>query len=176
MSTLENHRQAKDDFFADHPQSPLTSDQKRLFSGLRYYPENSALSFETALEPFEEKQTVQMQTNTGEVQAYIRYGKIHFVVDGQPAELTVFANEHGLFMPFVDSRAGEETYGAGRYLEPDVLPSGKVWVDFNMAYNPYCAYNERWSCPLPPGENRLSLPIEAGEKIFNQADLGLQKA
>ncbi len=166
MKVLENHRQAKDEFFAGHPQSPLTPDQKQSFEGLKYYPENPDLSFETALEPFEDRQTVQMQTNTGDVQTYVRYGKIHFNVEGQPAELTVFANEHGLFMPFVDANAGVQTYGAGRYLEPDVLPNGKVWVDFNMAYNPYCAYNERWSCPLPPGENRLKVAIEAGEKIF----------
>jgi hypothetical protein len=70
----------------------------------------------------------------------------------------------GYFLPFMDATSGDETYGAGRYLEIEPLPGGKLLVDFNMAYNPYCAYNEYWSCPIPPKENRLSVPIEAGEK------------
>jgi uncharacterized protein (DUF1684 family) len=86
-------------------------------------------------------------------------------VDNQPAELTVFFNQNGAFLPFVDNLAGQETYPAGRYLEPEPLPDGRFLVDFNMAYNPYCAYNEMWSCPLTPFENRLKVPIRAGEKL-----------
>ena len=71
-------------------------------------------------------------------------------------------------MPFVDALAGRETYGAGRYVEPERLDDGKLLVDFNQAYNPYCAYNANWSCPLPPRENRLQVPIRAGEKIYSQ--------
>ena len=81
-------------------------------------------------------------------------------------ELTVFASGYGFFLPFVDNLAGSETYPAGRYLEPEPLPDGKYLIDFNQAYNPYCAYNEHWSCPLTPFENRLKVPIRAGEKIF----------
>ena len=91
----------------------------------------------------------------------------NFEVEGEVAELTIFANDHGYFLPFADSLAGQETYGAGRYLEPIPIPGGKVLVDFNLAYNPYCAYNDRWSCPLTPPENRLKLPIRAGEKVFH---------
>jgi len=90
-----------------------------------------------------------------------------FRVDGQEAELTIYASHHGLFLPFVDALAGTETYGAGRYLDPEVLPNGKFLIDFNLAYNPYCAYNDRWSCPLTPFENRLKAPIRAGEKVFH---------
>ncbi len=72
----------------------------------------------------------------------------------------------GYFLPFADSTSGEETYGAGRYLEIETLPDGTSLVDFNYAYNPYCAYNEKWSCPLTPSENRLKVPIESGEKNF----------
>ncbi len=71
-------------------------------------------------------------------------------------------------MPFVDSLANKETYGAGRYLEPEPTGQGKFRVDFNVAYNPYCAYNDRWSCPLTPFENRLKVPIRAGEGIFHE--------
>jgi uncharacterized protein (DUF1684 family) len=72
------------------------------------------------------------------------------------------------FLPFADSMAGSETYPAGRYLEVEELPGGNFLVDFNQAYNPYCAYNEQWSCPLTPAENRLKVPIRAGEKIFHE--------
>ncbi len=109
-----------------------------------------------------------MQTSTGSVQEYMRWGKISFPVDGQAAELTVFKDpEHGdYFLPFADATSGKETYGAGRYLEVHTQDDGRVLVDFNYAYNPYCAYNERWSCPLTPFENRLTVPIRAGEKNF----------
>jgi uncharacterized protein (DUF1684 family) len=87
-------------------------------------------------------------------------------VDGQEAELTLYASPHGFFLPFADSLAGTETYGAGRYLEPEPVGNGKFLVDFNLAYNPYCAYNEAWACPITPWENRLRVPIRAGEKVY----------
>ncbi len=109
---------------------------------------------------------IEIQTSTGDVQHYQRYGKIRFPVDSQMVELTLYANHNGFFLPFIDSLAGKETYPAGRYLEPELLPGGKLLIDFNNAYNPYCAYNAHWSCPLTPPENRLKVPIRAGEKIF----------
>ena len=108
-----------------------------------------------------------MQTSTGDVQVYTRYGRFRFEVEGQPAELTIYLADYGFFLPFVDALAGKETYPAGRYLEPEPLENGRFLVDFNLAYNPYCAYNDRWSCPLTPFENRLKVPLRAGEKIFS---------
>ena len=167
MNPLAEFRHGKDEFFRLSPDSPLTDEQKRSFRGLRYFPEDPALAFELPLERLDPSETVRMQTTTGDVQAYERFGRIHFEVDGQPASLTIFRNEHGYFLPFADLLAGSETYGAGRYLEPEELPDGRLAVDFNLAYNPYCAYNERWSCPITPAENRLSVPIEAGEQVFH---------
>ncbi len=166
MGDITSFRKHKDDFFADHPQSPLTRDQKKKFTGLPYFPENPDLRFELDVHRFEEDEKVHMQTSTGDVQEYLRYGKIHFTVDGQQAELTLYADHNGYFLPFVDSLAGKETYPAGRYLEPEEHPNGKLVIDFNKAYNPYCAYNEQWSCPLTPIENRLRVPIRAGEMNF----------
>jgi hypothetical protein len=123
---------------------------------------------EVKVEKFPEQTQVVIQTSTGQTQTYTRYGKFKFNVDGQEAELTLYAGDHGFFLPFVDVLAGKETYPAGRYLEPDPLPGDRFLVDFNMAYNPYCAYNEMWSCPLTPPENRLKVPIRAGEKMFHQ--------
>jgi uncharacterized protein (DUF1684 family) len=105
---------------------------------------------------------------TGDIQVYRRFGRFHFSVDGQDAELTLYLGEHGYFLPFVDSLAGKETYPAGRYLEPNPLGGGHFSIDFNQAYNPYCAYNDYWSCPLTPSENRLKIPVRAGEKIFHE--------
>jgi uncharacterized protein (DUF1684 family) len=168
MEQLKEFRVSKDDFFASHPQSPLTPEQKRDFHGLNYFDENPDLQLEVQLEKFSEQQQVEIQTSTGQIQTYTRYGKFKFAVDGQETELTLYSSDHGFFLPFADSLAGEETYPAGRHVEPDPLAGDRFLVDFNMAYNPYCAYNEMWSCPLTPPENRLKVPIRAGEKIFHK--------
>jgi uncharacterized protein len=166
MSELTDFRKEKDEFFGYHPQSPLTPEQKHRFTGLQYFPENAALRLEVQAELLFDQQPMQMQTSTGGVQTYVRHARFKFQVDGQEAELTIYQNENGYFLPFVDSLAGKETYPAGRYLEPESLPGNRFLVDFNLAYNPYCAYNEMWSCPITPAENRLKVPIRAGEKLF----------
>jgi uncharacterized protein (DUF1684 family) len=166
MTEIERFRKSKDQYFMQHPQSPLTREQRKTFTGLNYFPENPALDLLVEVEVFDPPELITMQTTTGDEQTYTRYGKFRFQVDGQDAELTLFASHHGFFLPFVDSLRGEETYGAGRYLEPEELADGRFRVNFNLAYNPYCAYNEQWSCPLTPFENRLKVPIRAGEKLF----------
>ncbi|MCE1254199.1 MAG: DUF1684 domain-containing protein [Anaerolineae bacterium] len=166
MSQLDTFRKSKDSFFKNSSDSPLTDAQKRDFKGLFYFPENPQLHFEINIEELPEKQEIKMQTSSGDVQRYRRFGLLHFTVDGQAAVLTVYASEDGFFLPFADGLAGTETYGAGRYLEPQQLKNGKFLLDFNLAYNPYCAYNDLWSCPLTPAENHLKIPIRAGEKIF----------
>lgn len=166
MSELAEFRREKDTFFATSPDSPLTPEQQENFHGLTYFPENPDLRREIEITPFDKQDKVQLPTSTGDIQTYTRYGRFNFEIDGKKAELTLFGSPHGFFLPFVDSQAGKETYGAGRYLDPEQLPNGKFLIDFNLAYNPYCAYNEMWSCPIPPAENRLEVPIRAGEKNF----------
>jgi uncharacterized protein (DUF1684 family) len=167
MSELTDFRKEKDQLFQKDPDSPLTPDQKRDFQGLKYFPENPALRLEARVEEYPVKDRITMQTTTGDVQSYIRYGKFRFSVDGRDAELTVFQDPNGFFLPFVDALKGIETYPAGRYLEPRRIRGDTFLVDFNFAYNPYCAYNAHWSCPITPAENRISVPIRAGEKIFH---------
>jgi uncharacterized protein len=176
MSDLDELRREKDEHFKNDPYSPLTPEQRQAFTGLSYFPENPALNLEVEVEPFDPPETIEMQTSTGDAQVHKRYGRFTFEVDGQPAELTLYAGEHGFFLPFVDALANQETYGAGRYLEPEYLGGLRFRVDFNLAYNPYCAYNEpywinpnvieRWSCPITPFENRLKVAIRAGEKLY----------
>jgi uncharacterized protein (DUF1684 family) len=166
MTSLNDFRKMKDDFFAHDGQSPLTPGQKKNFKGLKYFPPNPALKLEAFVEEFPDKKQIEMQTSTGEVQVYERYGKISFTVEGTAVELTIYHSEDAYFLPFVDNLASKETYPAGRYLEPEPLGNNQFKVDFNLAYNPYCAYNDYWSCPLTPFENRLKVPIRAGEKLF----------
>lgn len=166
MSDLDNFRRQKDHFYKTGRQSPLTPEQKRSFQGLAYFPENPVLALEVTVQKLPVPDEIQMQTSTGEVQVYQRYAKVAFQVEGQPAELTLYSSGDGFFLPFVDSLANKETYGAGRYLEPEELGNDRFRIDFNYAYNPYCAYNPNWSCPLTPFENRLKVPIRAGEKLF----------
>jgi uncharacterized protein len=168
MFNLTEFRQAKDDFFRSDPQSPLDRAQQISFHGLNYFPENPSLRFDLALEKADKNERVVMATSTGDEQEYFHSGQIRMLVQKQEAILQVYVPTAGgdYFIPFVDATAPEETYGAGRYLEPMDIGNGYLQVDFNLAYNPYCAYNDRWSCPLPPRANRIAVRIEAGEKRF----------
>ncbi|MEN8240854.1 MAG: DUF1684 domain-containing protein [Chloroflexota bacterium] len=166
MSELDHYRSQKDEFFGSNPQSPFTPEQQKEFTGINYFPENTDLVLALEIDEFEVKQPVEIQTTTGDLRTFDRFGKIHFEVEGEQVSLTVYATPHGYFIPFVDNQAGKETYGAGRYIDPEELPDGKILVDFNLAYNPYCAYNEAYSCPLPPAENRIPVAIQAGEKNY----------
>jgi uncharacterized protein (DUF1684 family) len=171
MSALSDYRKMKDEFYSSDPQSPLTEAQKQTFTGLHYYPENPDLKFTLKIEEFSKKGMVSIQTSKGDVRSYERFGKITFPVEGKSVSLTIYRAEKDFFLPFIDNQVGKETYPAGRYLEIEPLADGKYLVDFNMAYNPYCAYNDRWSCPLTPAENRLKVPIRAGEMLYEKHPL-----
>lgn len=166
MSVISDFRQMKDAFFVEDAQSPLTEEQKTTFKGLHYFPEDRQYRFYLEIEEFSQKEMVNINTSKGDVRTYQRFGKINFQIDGKDVSLTVYKTDFGFFLPFVDSLAGEQTYPAGRYLEIEQSEEGKYLVDFNMAYNPSCAYNERWSCPITPAENRLPVAIRAGEMIY----------
>jgi uncharacterized protein (DUF1684 family) len=172
MSALDEFRREKNLFFKLDAQSPLTPDQREAFEGLKYYPENPALRIVTSIREYDDPQPVTMLTSTGSVQEYLKYGQFSFDADGQTATLQVYQDpdQGNLFLPFVDATAPAETYGAGRYLEIEPAAGEKFLIDFNYAYNPYCAYNPNWSCPVPPKENRLKVRIEAGEKNFEKAN------
>jgi hypothetical protein len=161
-------RREKDQFFKASPQSPLSLDQQDAFTGLSYYAPTAALDLVVTVEPLVSgDDEIVIETTTGDTRRYRRYGRFHFTVDGQDAALTIYEAPYGYFLPFVDANAGAETYPAGRYLEPDDLGAGQFHVDFNLAYNPFCAYGDGWSCPITPAENRLTLAIRAGEKNPN---------
>jgi uncharacterized protein (DUF1684 family) len=169
IDALEAQRAEKDAYFRRNPYSPLEPEDRQTFSGLKYYEPDLAFQYILQLQPADPER-ITLQTNTGDEQTYNRIGTVKFEVDGEPAEAAIYqsTNDDDLFLPFRDATSGKETYGAGRYLEPVDLGNAEVLVDFNLAYNPYCAYSPNYSCPLPPVENWLKVPIRAGEKKFQE--------
>jgi uncharacterized protein (DUF1684 family) len=159
-------RREKDDYFGKAHDSPLTVEQRRAFAGLKYFDPDPAFRFEVALEdgPGGVEEVEMSDGTTDHLQ---RAGIVRFIVDGIDATLLAFHQGDELFIPFRDATSGKDTYGAGRYVEAEALGNGRYLLDFNRAYNPYCAYNDDWRCPLPPTENWLTVAIRAGEKSFH---------
>lgn len=164
--TIESSRVEKDHFFRSSPYSPI--EDRINFKGLDYYPPNPAYRYTLPLNKAEQPEPLTFQTSTGDERTYFRLGTVEFEVEGRPAQLAIYqSDDHDeLFLPFRDATSGNETYGAGRYLEPEIQSDGQIVVDFNVAYNPFCAYSDAYSCPLPPFENHLKLAILAGEKAY----------
>jgi hypothetical protein len=171
VQALRRFRAMKDEFFASDPNSPLTPGQRARFHGLAYFPPNAELSIEAGLEAYVAPEDDHLVTSRGDTKRYRRVGVAWFEVAGVPAAITLFRSDRGdLFAPFRDATSGGETYGAGRYLEARSLGDGRTLLDFNYAYNPYCAYNAGWRCPIPPIGNHLAVPIRAGERSYPEAE------
>jgi uncharacterized protein (DUF1684 family) len=174
MNQLDEFRMAIDEFMGNHPQSPLDEDQRKKFQGLSYFHHNDALELEIDVERIPDSEPlIDMETSTGAVRQYRRWGRIKFVLDGTESSMVIYSDAlgHEFFLPFRDGTSGKESYGAGRYLDShrpglERLSEARFRVDFNYAYNPYCAYSPYLSCPLPPRENWVSVPITAGEKHY----------
>jgi len=172
---LQQARRAKNTSFRVSPTSPLSPEQRTAFDSLKYYPDNSELVIKARLVRNSAPDVVvplQMSDNRSE--QYRRWGQAQFDIAGQPQKLTLYVKAAGtdstLFVPFTDATNGRETYGGGRYLDVPLpkADEGEITLDFNTAYNPYCAYNNEYSCPVPPAENRLKVAIPAGEKSFHE--------
>ena len=157
----------KDEFFARGGDSPLTDAQRASFTGLRYYDPDPSFHAEATLERPDTTEYEDIQTSDGQVQHLPRAGTLRLRIADRDIALTAYDQGHDLFIPFRDATSGGETYGSGRYVEAHESGRDRYEIDFNTAYNPYCAYNENWSCPLPPRENWLDIPIRAGEKTFH---------
>jgi uncharacterized protein (DUF1684 family) len=177
----QRFRSARDALFATHPQSALDEEQRVHFEGLHYFPYNHVACVEAEVDSQVEPVVLMVAMNVHESMTMTRVAYLHFVLDGQQATLAMYwlnIYSGGLFLPFRDATAPAESYGGGRYLfdtikgsdffpAPGVLPTQRIVLDFNYAYNPSCAYNSRWVCPLSPAENRLGIAIPAGEQNFH---------
>ena len=169
---IAEYRQDKDEFFRTSHGSPVPEAERAAFDGLPYYPVDPDLRFDDlSLEPYAGSEPVafEIPTSDGRLRPAQRAGVFHFPLDGELRTLTAYAFAGGgnesLFVPFLDATSGTETYGAGRYMDVGAEEDGTYSVDFNLAYHPSCVYDPKFSCPLTPGENRLPVRIEAGERL-----------
>lgn len=166
MTSLEAYRQQKNVFFAG-VRSPLLPEQRARFEGLSYYPVDMGQVYHLAIERAEPNQWLEMATSTGQWRAYLKWATVEVPFAAGAQQLLLLATEEApsqLFLPFRDASSGVETYGAGRYLDvPYNSADDTVTLDFNRCYNPYCAYAEGWTCPIPPSENHVKSVIGAGE-------------
>lgn len=167
------NRQEKDRAFKSGPESPIPEEERGRFQGLAYYPLAPNLRLTVKLNRHPTPQSVRLGTNTGEIRRALRYGYFEFQIEGQTCRLQAYRIEDdppaggpSLFIPFRDATSGKETYPGGRYLDLPENTSGVYELDFNRAYNPSCAYGKGFSCPVPPAENTLPVPVMAGEKNF----------
>lgn len=161
-------RRAAEDFFRG-PESPLEDRDRAAFQGLAHWPPDPAWRFRVRLERFANPDSIVLMDTKGQERVYEKTGRLTVAPPGAaPQTLTLFRQVYHnyFFLPFRDATSGIESYGMGRYVEPVELGDDLFEIDFNRAYNPYCAYSARWACPIPPEENTLSVRVTAGEKAW----------
>ena len=167
---LTEHRRKKNIDFQTSEDSPFV-DRLDEFTGLKYYPPTIDFNVQARFEKITNKKIRTLSTSDGKVKQYLEYGYVYFVLKDVECKLLILEMvgdgfDGSLFLAFGDLTSAEETYGAGRYLEVEHDGEEVIRLDFNYAYNPYCAYSEAFSCPFPPKENLLDVAIEAGEKNY----------
>jgi len=159
----------KDEEFKQSEDSPLTDELKVVFKSLSYFPVAEKYKVRAELHRNSREQIVKISITDGSQREYYVHGNAHFHLEGKELDVTVYkpvkSESDYLFIPFYDATSADQTYGGGRYVEPVILENGFLEIDFNLAYNPYCAYNHTYRCPIPPQENSLIVSILAGEKI-----------
>ena len=165
------------EFFKDASISPLKEKDLKIFEGLDFFDFDSSYVVNAALTRTPEEKSFKMKTTTDRLPEYIKYGIVTFDLFNKSYNLNIYRNldiidregyEDYLFLPFLDNTNGDESYGGGRYIDLDVTEEDNLVIDFNSAYNPYCTYNEKYSCPIVPRENYLSIKIKAGVKNFKK--------
>lgn len=167
---LLEFRKQKDWHWKNDAESPLTDEQKKAFTGLKYFPPNLKFHFSVSLNKnIEGVASKVIPTTDGDEQVYLKAGIIRFTVGDKDVEATVFEDpeqeQYQYYLLFRDETTGKETYENGRMLQIET-DGDKLVVDFNYAYNPYSSYNDNWGCPITPKENFLPIRIEAGEKKY----------
>ena len=169
----ERHRE-----FSDPSKSPLEQNEVAGFKGLNYFDINPKYRVQARFERTPNEKKFNMPTSSGITKVYLKYGQLRFNLAGSEQVLGVYQSEalaqtenykNYLLIPFTDATNGKTTYGGGRYIDFEIPASAVVTLDFNLAYNPSCAYSSRFNCPIPPRANRLKTQINAGEKSYNKA-------
>ena len=157
--------------FQDKETSPLTPEDREIFKGINFFPVDTTFRVEAQFVRTPLETPFQMPTTTDRKPYYVKYGEVYFSLKGEEYKLDLFQNlelstdpeyRDYLFAPFTDETNGRSTYGGGRYLDLRIPAAEVMIIDFNQAYNPYCAYNGKYSCPIPPEQNHLEVEITAG--------------
>jgi len=169
LEQVTTARRFKDQFFRESPESPVPGDKRGALLPLRYFPVEPSYSVPAVLRLADERPVFEMPTSSGAIRKMQLVGVLEFTLLGQKRSLGAFAPDGtvqitSLFVPFADETTGGDTYSAGRYLDIDPTSTGYYTIDFNRAYNPYCAYNASFEWPFPPPTNRLKAEVRAGEK------------
>ena len=168
LQEISEHRAQVDKAFREQTDDPIPADMRDKLLPLRYFDVDPTYAVPAALKLADERPVFEMPTSTGKMRRMQRVGVLEFTLQDRAMTLGAFVEEgqpiETLFVPFADQTTGSETYPAGRYLELHPTSTGFYTVDFNRAFNPYCAYNKTYDCPFPPPSNRLKLAIRAGEK------------
>jgi uncharacterized protein len=162
-------RIAKDQQFREASDSPVPKEKRDAFLPLPYFPVDPAYTVPAALKLSDDRPVFEMPTSTGALRKMQLVGTLEFTFEGERRSLGAFVEDGtqqitNLFVPFADLTTGMDTYAAGRYLDIEPTTTGYYTIDFNRAYNPYCAYNATYECPFPPPSNRLNVAIRAGER------------
>jgi len=167
-------RAARERLFREHPDSPITRERRPGWPGLQWHPYDKAWRVRGVIDSSAPRETFEISLASDGVLRCTRVGYARFAIAGQPVALAMYWFEGyggGLWLPFSDASSGTESYGGGRYLYDTIkgadlgIVGSEILLDFNFAYNPSCAYDDRWSCPLSPPENRLPFGVRAGERI-----------
>lgn len=175
VESIDIHRTEINKEFADSAHSPLTPEGLAHFEGLNFYPANPEYKVTARFVLNTDQEAFEMETTTKRRPIYVKYGEAHFTLNGEDFVLEVYQSEKAkqmeefkeyLFLPFKDLTCGEESYGGGRFIDLKIPESDEIIIDFNKAYNPYCAYNHKYSCPVPPEPNHLNIHIPAGVKVY----------
>lgn len=162
-------------YFKDPKKSPLLKEDLKQFKELAYYPVDLSFRVTATFVRTHGEQPFAMETSTNRRPIYVKYGELHFELQGKKLQLNVYQSQNlvfeeeykdYLFLPFTDATSGDTTYGGGRYIDMRIPEGETVVLDFNQSYNPYCAYGGSYSCPIPPAENNLDIAITAGVKKF----------
>lgn len=173
LSDIEKYQQELIEFYNDSNTTPLNAEEKLNFKGITFFPVDTKFKVKADFIPINDGNVIPFPTSAGKIKHYKEYAMVNFYIDGKEQSLTIYQSnpiqeeypDH-LFLPFTDETNGETTYGGGRYIDlkiQDILSDdSKVTIDFNQAYNPYCAYSKRYNCPIPPGNNSLNVEIKAG--------------
>jgi len=169
LAEIASYREMKNKAFAE-PGSPVPDDRRMALLPLAYFPISLDYRVPAVLHPYPDRPTMEMPTSTGQLRRMERVGRLDFSLRGRQLGLSAFVEAGSkdlmhLFVPFTDLTSGTETYPAGRYLDLDRTPTGLYVIDFNRAYHPFCYYNPTYDCPYPPRENRLQVPVRAGERM-----------